>query len=127
MAPGPSGLLLRLGTGRRLGVLRQLPADVAGPEPPVLPPVGVPVGAVRAPRAVLAAAPDALLTVGDLAGALHVRAGIAPLPRDQEPPDEDEEPAQVELVELAQLAHQVPVHRHLRGECPQEPKSSKPS
>src|SRR2546430_10864280 len=126
MEPGSSGLAFRARAGRRLHVPGQLLADVAGPEPPILSPVGVPVGTVWAARAVLPAAPDALLAVGDLPGPLHVGAGIAPLPRDQEPPDEDEQPAEVELDELTELAHQDAVDGHLRRECTQEPNSSKP-
>src|SRR5438128_10891904 len=106
MGPGSCGLA-RAGTGRRLDALWQVLADVAGPKPAVFSPVGVPVRAVWAARAVLPAAPDALLAIRDLPRPLHVRTGIATLPRHQKPADEDEQPAQVELVELTELAHQI--------------------
>src|SRR5256885_6843520 len=118
-----------LGTGvpvGGVGVRGELLADVAGAEAALLAPVGVPVRPVRAAGAVLASAPNVLLSVRHLPRALHVGPGVAALAGDEEPPDEDQETPEVELVEVADLAHEVTIDRHLRPECPQEPKSSNP-
>src|SRR5690242_11022782 len=107
MARGDARLGRRTG-GHRVG---ELLADVARADPAALSPVRVPVRAVGAPRAVLPPATDVLLPVGDL----PLRGGLSPaLARSEQPPHEDEEPAQVELVELPDLAHELPIDRHLR-------------
>ena len=101
---------------RGLGALGELLSDVPRPESPALTPIRVPVRPVGAARAVRPAASDVLLAVRDLARVLHVPAGVTALSRHQEPPDEDEEPPEVELVQIPDLAHEVPVHRHLTSD-----------
>src|SRR2546423_1646556 len=121
--------IFELGRGippRRIGVLGELLADVPRTQAAILTPVRVPVRPMRAPGAVLPATPNVLLPVGHLARPLDLDPRIPALPGDQEPPDEDQEPAQIELVQFADLPHEVAIDGHLRRECTQEPKSSKP-
>src|SRR5438309_8726715 len=98
-------------------VLRKVLADVARADPAVLSPVRVPVGPVRTPRAIVATAPDVLLPVGHGPRRLDLRPGVETLSGHDEASDEDEEPAQIELVELADLPHQLAVDRHLTRKC----------
>src|SRR5438876_2664053 len=111
--------IFELGRGaplRWLDVRGELLADVPGAQPALLAPVRVPVRPMRAPGAILPAAPDVLLPVCHLPSPLDLHARIAALPGDEESPDEDQEPAQVELVQFADLPHEVAIDGHLRLE-----------
>jgi hypothetical protein len=106
---GLGGLLLNL---RALG---EVLADVPGSETPVLSPVRVPIGAVRATGAPILAASNRLEPVRHLPvpGGLLGRKALA-VAVQQEPTNENHEPSKVVLIESPDGADKVPVYRHER-------------
>lgn len=99
-------------------ILETLP-DVPRPESSILPPVGVPVGAVGTAGAPPAATPHQLLPERDLAPALSFHLFLA-VPGHQEAPGEDEEPSQVVLVQGTDPADEVSIQCHLGYERTQD-------
>src|SRR5438105_4526351 len=99
-------------SGRFFG---QILADVAGPDPSSLPPVGVPVGAVRATGATPLPAADGLPAIADLAGAGadHLIGAERKVPAlDEEAPGEDHQAPEVIFVEGADVSDQAAVEAH---------------
>jgi hypothetical protein len=74
---------------------------------------------VRTPRAAVAPAPDVLLPVGDLAPTVRL-VSLDPVPGYQEAPGEDQEPADIVLVEQSDAAEKIMIEGHLGYERTQD-------
>jgi hypothetical protein len=94
----------------RSGRSGKLLSDVSGPEPPSLPPVGVPVGPVRAAGAVSSSASYGFLTECDLSTPTRGSAlELLPLSRHQEAAGEDHEAPEVVLIQASHLTDKVAI------------------
>ena len=67
----------------------------------------------------MAPAPDVLLPVGDLAPAVRL-VSLDAVPGYQEPPGEDQEPAEVVLIEQSDAAEEIMIEGHLGYERTQD-------
>jgi hypothetical protein len=57
-----------------------------------------------------------LLAIRHLAGPLDVASGVTPFSRHEQPPNEDQQTSKIELVEISDMPHEVPVDGHLMSD-----------
>jgi hypothetical protein len=93
--------------------LRKPLSDVPGAEPAALAPVGVPVGPVGASGAPTASAADVFLPIGDASTLRPLLLRLEAVPGDQQSPGEDQQAAEIVLIEGSYPAEQVSVKGHL--------------
>jgi hypothetical protein len=74
---------------------------------------------VGTPRAPVAPAPDVLLPVGDLSPAVRL-VSLDAMTGYQEAPGEDQEPAEVVLIEQSDVAEEITIEGHLGYERTQD-------